>query len=242
MFGRSFLTLAGVLCLGLTFSLAQDGEKTGGEKKENSKPVEYQPANCVNFGKELGLPFQSLTTLGARIEQARQTPDPLCLALCAKELQVAENCCGKSAPITSRELTEHAVELAKMRQVPAELKAIAQLVDSKQTRQELQKLTQAAQKRQEEQIADAKKGAQPRSIYGQLIVNSNCNTYIDIHYNGRHLGQVPPYGYRRFYVDDHAHLDYFNLTGYGEDGRRWNTHRHGDYRIFTWNLVDRVGN
>src|SRR5262249_14902491 len=72
--------------------------------KIETKSKAAETALTVDFAKELGLSFPTLTTLGARIEQARQQADPVALGLAARELKVAEKVSGKQAAVTADKL------------------------------------------------------------------------------------------------------------------------------------------
>src|SRR5262249_35713547 len=89
-----------------------------------SKAAKYTPATAVNFKKAYGLPFDSLGTLGARVQAARRKPDPVALAHMAGELAVAEKVSGKKASLTSKALLAESAELARLRRQVAELKAV----------------------------------------------------------------------------------------------------------------------
>ena len=94
-----------------------------------SKPVKKPAAAAVNFKKELGLPFDTLGTLGGRIDQARRKYDPVALAHTASELHVAEKVSGKKASVTSSQLIKESSELAKLRSQEAELRAVLNVSD-----------------------------------------------------------------------------------------------------------------
>ena len=92
-----------------------------------SKAEKYQSAAGIDFAGSFGLSFPSLTTLGARIEQARQAADPVGLAQAANELLIAEKVSGKKAPISADDLRKQAVKMALNRQRSSELQAVALL-------------------------------------------------------------------------------------------------------------------
>ncbi len=92
-------------------------EKLKGKDKEKdvqvvtSKASKRVPATTINFKKAYGLPFDSLATLGSRIDAARRKPDPVTLAHAASELAVAEKVSGKKASLTSKALLAESAEL-----------------------------------------------------------------------------------------------------------------------------------
>src|SRR5262245_65968273 len=78
---------------------AGDEPKPEDKQVVDSKAEKRQPATAIDSRKELNLPFSSLTTLGARIEAARRSPDPIALGNAAHELAVAEKVSGKKASL-----------------------------------------------------------------------------------------------------------------------------------------------
>src|SRR3954449_6053251 len=98
---------AGLAFVGLAFlassSLAEKdaGGASADKQVVSSKVVKRPAAASVNFRKALGLPLQSLATLGPRVAAARRASDPVALAHAASELAVAEKVSGKKASLTS---------------------------------------------------------------------------------------------------------------------------------------------
>src|SRR5262249_14969347 len=78
---------------------AQDASTPEDQQAVTSKATPRPAASAINFRKELDLPFDSLRTLGARIESARRKPDPVALAHAAHELAVSEKVSGKTASL-----------------------------------------------------------------------------------------------------------------------------------------------
>jgi hypothetical protein len=76
-------------------------EKGKDQEVVTSKATKRTRATSINFRKAFGLPFDTLGTLGARIESARRKPDPIALAHAANELAVAEKVSKKKASLTS---------------------------------------------------------------------------------------------------------------------------------------------
>jgi hypothetical protein len=99
------LTLFGVFVLAAA-AQSDDPPKDDSAAKDQqvaeSKATRKTAAGSVNFRRELGLPFQSLGTLGSRIDTARRASDPVALAHTASELSVAERVSGKQAKISNR--------------------------------------------------------------------------------------------------------------------------------------------
>lgn len=232
---RFILGLA-ALAIGLSVATSQAQDKKEGTQKQESKPDKYQSAATIDFQKELGVALDSLTTLGARIEQTRRDGDPVCLALLATELGVAEQLSEKKAPLTSAELLKQAAHLAEVRGVATELKAVALITPDEEAQKKLKMLSDKSEEREKQEVEAAKKGERPRGIWNELIVNNHSHQRVDVHYNGRHVGYVAPHGHRHFYINDHSHEHHFDLEAWGSQGGHWRRHQHGDYRNFTWTL------
>lgn len=162
--------------------------KTIESKKEDRKPS-CGRACFVNFPKELGLPFEYLSTLGVRIATARKSGDPVDLALAGQALAVAETAAGKTASVTSAEVFKEAIELAKLRNISSELSAVAQVVPDQATRESLTKAVPVAKKLEEE--AKKKDPAEAaRELHGNLYVTNKSGECMRIKVNGRYIGTV----------------------------------------------------
>src|ERR1700744_6535722 len=81
-----------LLCLlSLVSVLPADAPKPDDKEVVQSKATLRTPAASINFRKELGLPFQSLNTLGSRIDASRRAHDAVSLGNEASEPANAEN-------------------------------------------------------------------------------------------------------------------------------------------------------
>jgi len=234
--GRGAALLCG-LCLvtglGLRGALADDKEKK--ELKIESKAAEAKDATSVNFSKDLGLSLGNLKTLGQRIDAARAAPDPVALALAAKELEAAEQVSGKKASLTSADLVKEATELARLRNMPDELKAVAKLIpDGKGLEEQAEKTAKEIQRRKE--------GETPKSITGYLKVVNTTRWYIDIYVNGFKRVTVAPFHYvDNIYVGDPA-WTYTRLYGAAPGTTlTWGARDVGpeNYAHYTWTLYQR---
>src|SRR5262245_11007527 len=69
---------------------ADEKEPTRGAKTKSFEDKEAKTTDpaAINFGKTLGLAFDSLTTLGSRIATSQKNSDPVGLASSAMELAV----------------------------------------------------------------------------------------------------------------------------------------------------------
>jgi hypothetical protein len=180
-----------VLLAGLTLSSGAEPKPDDKTKQATSTAEKTEPATTINFIKDLDLHFESLATLGSRIEEARRNADPVALATCANYLAAAETASGKKASLTAEALTKEAVELAKLRDESAELKAVAALV--KDASAELTPLAEKAAKREADERAAFKSGERPRGIWGQVTAVNNTSYKIFVWEDGHELGWVNPY-------------------------------------------------
>lgn len=217
---NSTLVAAGlVVAAMMTLSRADDAKSERPAEEEvrlECKRQECQSANAINFAGEFNLPFPSLVGLGARIENARQTGDPVELASAAQYLATVEKVAEKRAALTSESLMEEAIELARLRRVAEGLKAVAILVGDDRSA-ELQKLAELATREAEDTQAALEAGEDLRHLSGRLCVNNRSNQYVTILADGNPVGSVPPYGHRIFYVDHARHC----IMGRGCMGGFW---------------------
>jgi hypothetical protein len=218
--------------LGLA-ALAWGAPEEGKAKTFKVKSTEQNSATTIDFSREYGLPFESLIGLGARIEQARCSADPVGLASAANELAVAEQVSGKKASLTADALRKEAVELAKLRGDSQELKAVAMLAPL--VGGELQKLAKAAATREADELAAAKEGAQSKGIFEVLDVHNHSEVWAFIYVNGRYFGRVAPYGHGHYHVHLHGEVV---LDARGALGHSWHEHVHEDYDTYTFELED----
>src|SRR5713101_2387744 len=126
------LSLLGILVLvagALPDDAKTDDAAAQDKQAVDSKATRKTAAASVNFRKELNLPFQSLSTLGSRIDTARRASDPVALAHTASELSVAEKVSGKQAKVTSAAVLNEAAELAKLRKQASELQAVSKVAE-----------------------------------------------------------------------------------------------------------------
>lgn len=213
------VAMVGCLCFVPLSSRAEDKAAADGKvTKLESKSEKGICAVAVDFAKDLELSFPSLTTLGARIEQARQQGDPVGLALAGRELATAEKVSGKQTAIKGDDLLKEAVHLAKRRFDPAELKAVAMLTASMGA--DLKSLVAKAERAQ----ADAKKaresGEKTRGIMGRLHADSRVNATIDVFVDGRYVGTMGPMGDLYVWIGQTASETTY-LSARSRDGRFW---------------------
>jgi hypothetical protein len=209
------LCVATVGCLCFVPLSSQAGDKV---KKLESKAEKGTCAVAVDFAKDLGLSFPSLTTLGARIEQARQHSDPVGLALAGRELAIAEKVSGKQTTIKGSDLLKEAAQLAKRRFDPAELKAVAMLTDSMGA--DLKDLVAKAEKAQADAKAAKNAGEKSRGIQRTLHADSRVTSTISVYVDGRYIGTMGSFGDIYYYVGQ-TPWETTYLSARSSDGRSW---------------------
>jgi len=248
------LSLAVVLCAGVALlpsvSGGEKGEKEappaggkvsgevgkGGKKVIESKGEAKPSAVTVDFPKALGLDFPVLTGLGARIEQARDQGDPVGLAAAARELAVAEEVGGKQAAVKSADLYKEAIEMAKRRAVPQELKAVAKLAGKAADSKSLEMEAKRAEAHIAKLLEDRKDpNSKTRGIMGQLHVDSRVNAFIRVYVDGRYVGSMGPFGDIYPFIGQTPEETTF-LSARSNDGRTWNNAVGRAVRNFTWVL------
>ncbi len=238
-FARRLTAIAALLAaVTLLGGHALSGEK--GAKGPKGKDIESQgkpaqKASAIDFNKALGLGFESLSTLGSRIDQARLHADPVCLANLGRELSVAEQVSGKAAPLTGAAVMKEAAAMAKMRQDPNELKAVSATVTDEATAKDLATAAAAAEKAEKARIETAKEGGKSRGIMGQLHVDSRVATTITVYVDGRYVGTIPPYGDIYPYIGQTAYETTY-LSARGANGLYWQASVPNAVNNFTWIL------
>ncbi|MBI3462947.1 MAG: hypothetical protein HY000_07780 [Planctomycetes bacterium] len=194
-------------------------------------------ACAINYRKELGVPLEYLDTLGARIHQARKTPDPVELALAAESLAVAEKVAGKKAAITADDVLKDALRIAKMRNVSAELAAISQIVDEGSLKKELSEMAAAAQEQEQEAKSAAARQDATRELFGTLRVVNLTHECLRIYVDGQCVGVVHEGMVGHFHV--HAHGFQNHIEAYCEHGGELVSCAEifGHHHFFTWRIL-----
>src|SRR5262249_44832567 len=189
--------------------------------------------------KEFNLPFQSLNTLGSRIDAARRAPDPVALAQAANELAVAEKVSGKTASLTSSQVLGEAAELASLRKKVAELRAVLQVSNQVAFRaDQVASLRDQIALVQQEARADKEafdRNLEPTAGPRQVVVNNYTTQHIDVYVNGFLKTQVQP-GSTQVLTVEHR-WNPTVLKGYGDvDGQTWGPrYIWGRFTKYTWN-------
>jgi hypothetical protein len=193
--GLGLLVLLAVNCTAV-LSAEPAGKEAAKEKAIETQGEKAAPAAAVDFAAALGLSVENLKTLGARIDQARGAMDPVGLLSAAQELAAAEKVAKKQASVKSEPLIKQAVEMAKRRQRPDELRMVAQMVTDDKTADELQEQAEKVAAA----IKDRKEGATTRGIQGYLFVNNRTAYYIEVYIDYNYVGVVEPYSLGRVFV------------------------------------------
>src|SRR5262249_7298102 len=219
---------------------AADSPKEKDKQVVTSKGGKRTPATSVNFKKAFGLPFESLGTLGSRIEQARRKPDPVALGHAAAELAVAEKVSGKKASLTSTALMAEAAELAKLRRQVAELKAMAaikvQIADEEANAQFFSNEIAQAEKEAQQERAAVQANERPTDAPRKILLNNYTTQYIDLWVNGSYKMQVPPGGSKWCVIEHKFNPTVLTAWGNEDDSAPWRREIWGAYKTYTWNL------
>ena len=214
--------LATTMALGLALLLpsAAHAQAKANEKELEPKPEVVTRARFVDFGSELGVDLKSLTSLGEQIDQARRDADPVALATAAQLLAAAEKASGKTAKIDSATLAKEAVNLATLRQAPAEMRVVAALVGGADG--------EALQKAADDLQEKIEAGEETRALHGELVVDNHSHFGVDVYADGRYIGHVHPHSRRRFHVQAH-----YLVEARDHYGHRWvGDVAHWDYHAY----------
>ena len=218
MIYTSLLLVGGTAITASAVDKKPDGQNT---PPEVVKVTEAKPGCCravsVNFAKELQVSFGYLTGLGVDIARARMQGDAVGLAAAARSLEAAEAAAGKKASITADEVMRDAVELAFLRQNPAELKAMAKLVSDSALQEKLTTSAKVSQERIEGEAAILKKGGETKAFNGNWDVVNNSNECMDLFVNGVNRGHLEPG--QRMTIHIHDHRPTTTLQAICEDGQ-----------------------
>jgi hypothetical protein len=240
----------GSLLGGLVFMFAVTGAPAHQVKSSDAAPDDQQvvkskavpttAASSVNFRKQLKLSFDSLSTLGSRIDAARRKPDPVALAHAANELSVAEKVSGKTAGITSKQLAKEAAELAGLRKKEHELNAVLQVQQQMMMEEDNIASIKKDIAMSKQQIEADKKAInsnleptwKPRTV----VVNNYTTEYLDVYVNGNYKTEVQP-GMQQTIVIEHR-WNPTVLKAYGNEDINTYGPRYiwGKFDKYTWNI------
>jgi hypothetical protein len=236
--GVCFFVLFGVLS-------APVASQPPGAKEDDQQTIIPKPANValaakVDFKKDLGLSYNSLNTLGRRIDAARRSHDPVSLANAANELAVAEKVSGKKADLTSAALIKEAAKLAQLRHQVSELQAVQEIARQTTADDELiaemkKNLTDFDTQAKDETAALRSNQPPPYSSR-TVIVHNNTTQNFDIWVNGYMKMTVPPGQSKWFVVEQKWNPTVIEAFGY-TDQQTWGpSHIWGKFKTYTINL------
>lgn len=213
----------------------------GDEKPEiKTKPTKVASAASVKFRKDLGLPLNSLNTLGHRIDAARRAGDPVTLAHAASELAVAEKVSGKTASLTSQQLIKESAELASVRRQEAELSSVLEVSNQLRVAQgqldNLKAQIAAAKAQTKAENQALLMNQEPTSKPRKVIVNNFSTQYIDVQVNGYLKGQVPPGTTQTFTVDQRWNPIVLKGWGDSDETTFGPVVLQGAFDKYTWNI------
>ena len=200
-------------------------------------PCECVHATSIDFAAEFGIDSEAVRALGGRIDLAYRGPDPIGLAMAARELQAMETATQIKAGITAEHLFKHAVHVAETRYDALEMKVVASLIDDADASRSLAKAAVLSQKYADEREAKANDGELERGITNDLHVdNHSCQT-VTVYYKGRMRGTVGPHCHHTFHICDWSGCpshDHWEVEGRGCHGGYWHYVGHG--RTSSFNL------
>jgi hypothetical protein len=231
----------GLLLLAAAAFAADDSPEGPIDKQVvDSKAVKQPSAASVNFKKELKLPYATLGTLGARIDEARRKHDPVALAHAASELNVAEKVSGKKASLTSMQVLKESAELAKLRSQASELQAVLHVSDQVAAEQDLilslKKTIALANERAKMDTEAIQANLEPTWKPRKVVVNNYTTQYLTIWVNGHYKTEIPP-GQMAVCIVEHRWNPTI-LTAHGnEDIDSWGPRIiWGRFDKYTWNI------
>ena len=221
--------------------MEQPGGSAADDKQViHSKATHRTPATSVNFRKQLGLTYPTLTTLGARIDAARRAPDPVALAHTASELAVAEKVSGKQADVTSSTVLKEAAELAKLRRQATELQAVSAVAQQIATEQtsiaDLKKEIALSNSIAQSYPKAADQNAEPTWAARTIVVNNYTTQYLTIYVNGIYKGEMGP-GLQQSYTIEHRWNPVVLTANGDQDIDSWGpVNVWGKFSTYTWNI------
>lgn len=189
----------------------------------------------IDFSQSLGVGSASLRSLGTRLEEARSSLDPISLAAAACELAAAETASGKAVALTSKEVIDEAVELARLRGRSMELKAVAALAGP--AGRLLEEDIRKAQEREADRARAAASGEISKGVAVSLRVLNLSSVAADVTCCGRSVGTVASHSSADYTLPDLGRPFYL-LSARGDDGRQWTLRLTGQYGSVEWVLND----
>jgi hypothetical protein len=236
----ALVVLVAVACLAMPSKAQQKSGPHDDQQTINATANKVSPAASVDFNKELALPYSSLKTLGARIDAARRSHDPVSLAHAANELSVSEKVSGKKAALGSATLLKEAANLAKLRHEAAELRAVQQVAQQTAADNELiaemQKNLADFDSQAKDETAALRANTPPPDSSRTVIVHNNTTQNFDIWVNGFMKMTVGPGQSKWFVVEQKWNPTVVEAFGFGDDTTWGPVHLWGKFKTYTVNL------
>jgi hypothetical protein len=238
--GLTVLGLFSLTCLTAADPPGKGDPAANDEQVVKSTATKKAAAAAVNFRQQLNLPFNSLTTIGSRIDAARRAHDPVALGNAAMELSVAEKVSGKKASIASQQLAKEAAELAKLRRRDKEMQAVLKVQEQIQAEaDDIATLNNTIQMTKQQIAADqasVNTNLEPTWAPRTVVANNYTSQYIDIYVNGNYKVQVAP-GMQQTFMIEHR-WNPTVMTAYGDaDSITWGPrYIWGKFSKYTWNI------
>lgn len=239
---KALVALLGCVLAATVLAADPDKKSDPAEDKQvvSTKATPRVAVSSINFRKELNLPFDSLNTLGSRIEAARRKPDPVAMAHAASELATAESVSGKTASYTSKQLMKETAELAALRKQEAELRATLNVASQMKAAEDnitiMKQNLEAAQNQIKADKQALSSNEEPTNSPRKVIVNNYTTDSIDIYVNGYFKVNVGP-GASQVIMIEHR-WNPTVLTGYGNEDTNSYGPRNvwGKFDKYTWNI------
>jgi hypothetical protein len=242
-------TLSSLLLLGSTVVAGYPGVSRADDSKPGSSQTPSGPEQNIeskkekappvpDFARSYGLPFESVSTLGSRLVDARQKYDPIALALIATEIGIAEKVSGKRADLTAGDVKKEAVELAIMRRRGLELTAMSLMVSDEAVAKKLTDLAEKAKQEEADRVARFKSGERDKGIH-VLEVRNTTPVPVSVRINGIHLGWVQGVSQVVFNTSQFYEPNQIFLSAHDQFGDIFRSEYHtGRHHYFVWTLVD----
>jgi hypothetical protein len=189
------------------------------KKEIRTKATRMKPAAAIDFGGSLGLSLPSLRNLGTRIDAAQHDCDPVVLTELARELAAAEEVSGKTAAITGKDLSGRAVEMARYRNRPEELRVVARLCGDDKMAGDLNAQADKAADSVKTRVRDAG-STRAKAIPGTLTIINNCRFSVRIYVNFKPAGELEPFSTAVVYLGG-SPFETIHLSAETPNGRHY---------------------
>jgi hypothetical protein len=144
------------------------------------------------------------------------------LAVASVELAADEKASSKTADVKSADLASEAIELAKERFHPTELKSVAAVLNGNSDAGKLTDIAAKAEQLEQASKATKESGAEVKAkgIMGTLHVDNRSPETLSIYIDGNFVGFVRPFGDGYLYIGQGAWETTY-VTARGSQGSVW---------------------